>query len=95
MFLYMCLCVLMLLFSYMIIAIIALHLYFIHSLVFSLYFFIINNQNNNTALIYAEYQGFTEIVKLLLDKGADLNATDKVSHCMCVYVVLLIVVQSM
>ena len=85
----------MLFYSYMIIAIIVLHLYFIHSLVFSLYFFIMNNQNGNRALIYAATGGFTEIVKLLLDKGADLNVTNKVSHCMCVYVVLLIVVQSM
>ena len=95
MFLYMCLCVLMLLFSYMIIAIIALHLYFIHSLVFSLYFFIMNNQNGQTALHCAANEGFTETVKLLLDKGADLNVTDSVSHCMCVYIVLLIVVQRM
>ena len=89
-----CLCVLMLLFSYMIIAIIALHLYFIHSLI-SLYYMLMNNQVGMTALHKAEEEGFTEIVKLLLDKGAEVNITNKVSHCMCVYVVLLIVVQSM
>ena len=55
---------------------------------------IMNNQDGLTALHKATGKGFTEIVKLLLNKGATVDVTDKVSHCMWVYVVLLIVVQS-
>ena len=88
-------CVTMLLYSYMIVAIILLHSYFIHSLVFSVYFMIMNNQDGMTALHKAANGGFTEIVKILLDKGAEVNITGKVSHCIRVDVVLLIVVQSM
>ena len=32
--------------------------------------------NNNTALIYASSEGHTEIVELLLDRGADINITN-------------------
>ena len=45
---------------------------------------IMNNQMGQTALLLAADKGFTEIVKLLLDKGATVDVTDRVSHCMCV-----------
>ena len=50
----------------------------------SVYCMIMNNQDGQTALLYAASKGFTEIVKLLLEKGAKVNVFDKVSHCMCV-----------
>ena len=75
----------MLLYSYMIIATILLHLYFIHSLVFSLYFMMMNNQMGYTALHKAATGGFTEIAKLLLGKAAEFNVPDKVGDCMCIF----------
>ena len=56
----------------------------------SLYCMIMNNQDGSTALHCATLGGFTEIVKLLLDKRAQHNVADIVSHCMCAYIVLLI-----
>ena len=38
-------------------------------------------QNGHTPLILAARMGRTEIVALLLEKGADKDAKDKVSHC--------------
>ena len=73
----------MLLYSDVIIETIPFHLYFIHCHL-SLYCMIMNNQDGSTALLLAAEKGSTETVKLLLDKGADLNVTDSVSHCMCV-----------
>ena len=67
----------------MIVAIILLHLYFIHSLL-SLYSMIMYNQNAETAKhIAGGSKGFIKIVKLLVDKGATVSITDSVSHCMC------------
>ena len=56
---------------------------------------IMNNQDGMTALHKAAAGGFTEIVRLLLEKGANIETRGNVSHCICVYIVLLIVVQSM
>ena len=47
---------------------------------------IMNNQNGMTPLHIAARGGHAETVKLLLENGADIHATDKVSHCECVYV---------
>ena len=66
----------------MIIAIIVIHLYFIHSLL-SLYCMIMNNQNGETALHKAAAGDQINIVRLLLDKGAKVNVIDIVSHCLC------------
>ena len=46
---------------------------------------IMNNQNDRTALHSAAKRGFTEIVKLLLDRGANIEAVSVVSHCICIY----------
>ena len=62
---------------------IALHLYLI---LCPLYRMIMNNQNGMTALHLAANGGHAETVKLLLENGADIHATDNVSHCECVYV---------
>ena len=74
---------LMLLHFHLIIVTIVIHvLYLILS---SLYCTIMNNQDGTTALHKAAAGGFTEIVKLLLDRGADIQTHDCVSNCMCIY----------
>jgi ankyrin repeat protein len=40
-------------------------------------------QDGVTPLIVAAINGHTEIVALLLEKGADKNAKSKASHCRC------------
>ena len=47
---------------------------------------IMNNQNGKRALHLAAEEGHADTVKLLLENGADTNATDDVSHCEYVYV---------
>jgi cytohesin len=39
-----------------------------------------NNNNGSTPLHIAAYKGHVEIVKILLDRGADLNAKDNTGH---------------
>ena len=36
-------------------------------------------QNGETALMYAAFNGHTDIVRLLLERGADVNHVDNVS----------------
>ena len=36
-------------------------------------------QNHETPLHYAAREGHTDVVQLLIDKGADINAKNKVS----------------
>ena len=38
------------------------------------------SQEGRTALIWAAMNGHTEAVKALIEKGADVNATEKVRH---------------
>jgi ankyrin repeat protein len=42
-------------------------------------------KNGSTPLIYAAELGFTEIVSILLDRGAKINAKDKVQYGGLVY----------
>ena len=39
-------------------------------------------QNGNTPLYWASENGHLETAKMLIEKGADVNAADKVSHVM-------------
>ena len=39
-------------------------------------------QDHQTPLDQAASGGHTDIVKILIEKGADVNAKDKVSYCM-------------
>ena len=43
-------------------------------------------QGGWTGFIFAAYGGQLEVVKLLLDKGADVNKATKVPVCVCVCV---------
>ena len=45
----------------------------------------INNQYGTTALYKAAEGGHTDAVRLLLDRGSNIHAADKVSHCMCIH----------
>ena len=54
-----------------------------------------NDQDDQSALHKAAEGGHVEIVKLLLDKGANIEATDRVGHCLCIYILLLVVLSSM
>ena len=36
--------------------------------------------DQNTAIYYAVYKGSTEMAQILIDNGADVNATDNVIH---------------
>ena len=45
---------------------------------------ITNNQDGGTPLYVAAAGGHMDTVKLLLDKGANTEVTDKVSYCICV-----------
>ena len=45
----------------------------VHSLILLVF------QDNRTALMFAAGNGSVEVVKILLDKGADVNIQDKVS----------------
>ena len=47
------------------------------------------HQYGKTALIQAADGGHTEIVTLLLDRGADINHKDDVSYCHACMTVLL------
>ena len=38
-------------------------------------------QDHQTPLHEAAYWSYTDIVKMLIEKGADVNAKDKVSQC--------------
>ena len=51
----------------------------------------IYDQYGRTALGAAAYGGHTETVKLLLDKGANVDATDKVNEMMSGYHVMFII----
>ena len=62
---------------------IALHLYLI---LCPLYRMIMNNQPGTTALHRAAHGGHAETIKLLLENGADIHATEEVSNCECVCV---------
>ena len=63
-----------------VIAIIALH-----SFLPFLYIIVMNNQDRQTALHVAAERGFTEIIKLLLGKGANIEALGGyVSHHSCI-----------
>lgn len=46
-------------------------------------------QDAETPLIKATKMRNMEIVELLLDKGAKVSAVDKVSLCVCVYILSL------
>ena len=65
------------------------HLYFILSslpLSHSVLHDIMNNQKGWTALHRAARQGHADVVNLLLERVADIEAVaGPVSHCMCVY----------
>ena len=41
-------------------------------------------QNGGTGFIESAQNGHLEVVKLLLDKGADVNQANEVSACVCV-----------
>ena len=43
-----------------------------------------HNQDGSTALHYAASRGHTAVVTVLLDRGADITATDKVSDIVLV-----------
>ena len=74
---YTCTCVLMSLYLIIIVTTV-LHSYLILS---SLFCIILNNQNGRAALHIATEGGHVEVVKLLLDKGANVEAiTVYVSH---------------
>ena len=52
---------------------------------------IICDQGGRTAVHFAAYNGHTETVKLLLDRGANVDATDEVNEMMSAYHVMLII----
>ena len=62
----------------------------LHFVLSSLYCMIMNNQYDQSALYIAAEGGHKDIVKLLLDKGANTEVTNNVSYCICVYTLLLI-----
>ena len=73
----------MLLYLNMGIVTIEFHLYFILS---SLSCMIMNNQKGWTALHRAAVRGHADVVKLLLERVADIEAVaGPVSHCMCAH----------
>ena len=45
---------------------------------------IMHNQDGQTALHYAAWQGHAAVVALLLERGADITATDNVSDIVLV-----------